>query len=329
MTNQTFLVWDLGGTKCGAAHVEYNGKQLCCEQMVEFKLSEFKSLDELVDRIEAELNLKHEQVDRILIAGAGTYNGHSLELENPYPFEMDFARIANERYWKMFKVAHDYLPVLCATFLADYHHDQHVIPILPGKRDPRGRHVVFGVGTGLGVKDGALISENKVWVGSNEMGHVGITFPPLADEEDQERHYAFMEFLQETINGPITFEKVLSGEGLARIHQFCVEEADVLPPHKVSKLLIGGDAADTVAMFAWYLGLFIGCLQLTFMPTGGLWLTGGVLKKNPMLAMHPELKRGIQAHPAYQHIRQDFPLDLIISDELAFLGGAWYLGMDD
>ncbi|MCD6048061.1 MAG: glk [Gammaproteobacteria bacterium] len=327
MPNKHFIIWDLGGTKCGAAKVKITDHHFECEKSVMLHPRDYKVLDELTDHIEAILGVKHDGADKILIAGAGAYDGYVLENANPYPFRMDFARLAWERNWPIMNVVHDYVPVLCSTFTPYIQDPKHATIITPGVPDPRGRHVVFGVGTGLGLKDGALVDDNRLWVGSNEMGHVGISFPPLTNSQESKRHQELICFLTSTLKQPITFETILSGAGLARLHQFCTGSAEGLSPGEVSVLLHQGKAAETAALFAWYLGLFVGCVQLCFMPTGGLWMTGGVLKKNPMLALNPALQQGINAHPAYSHMRQQFPLAFITSDELAYLGAAWYASL--
>jgi glucokinase len=324
---QTFIIWDLGATKCGVGKVTVKEHQYTCEKIISLQHKNHHSLDELVEDIESVLHLKHAQVDKVLIAGAGIYDGHILEHTNPYPFRMDFARIGWERDWPMFRVVHDYVPVLCSTFTPYIYDPKYVLSISSGVYEPSGRHVVFGVGTGLGLKDGVLLPNGKIWVGSNEMGHVGIALPPLADGQTLARHQAFTDFMRHHSQPAMTFESILSGNGLTRIHEFFTQKK--LTPSEISALLHESRAEETLSLFAWYLGLFVGCVQLAFMPSGGLWVTGGVLKKNPMIAQHPAVIEGIQAHPAYDQVRKAFPLAFILHDELAYIGGAWYTSCID
>lgn len=322
MTNQTYIVWDLGATKCGAAKITIGNDYIHCDKHTSALLTNYHSLDNLVDHIENELELKHQDTNKVLIAGAGVFDGHVLQNENAYPFKMDFARLAFERNWPIFRVVNDYVPVLCSTFTPYIHDEKNVMSILPGKHVPFGRHVVFGLGTGLGLKDGALLPNNQLWLGQNEMGHVGITIPPSVNTDERLQHDELMHFLLKEFNLSLTFETVLSGKGLSRLHQFCT--GNQLSSDEISKLLHAKQAEQTAALFAWYLGLFIGCVQLAFIPTGGIWMSGGVLKKNPLLVQHPNLLKGIHAHPAYLKLREDLPLNLMLNDELIYLGGAYY-----
>lgn len=73
-----------------------------------------------------------------------------------------------------------------------------------------------------------------------------------------------------------------------------------------------------------YLGLFIGTLQLTFMPDAGIWITGGVILKNPQIFDCSEFYDGIKSSPSYWEHRQEFPLGVLQNTDHAFIGGAYY-----
>ncbi len=93
-----------------------------------------------------------------------------LHLHNGYPFLMPIAKVASQKEWAPYAVVHDYTPVVCASF---YPHLK-TIEIHRGHPDQYGRRVAFGIGTGLGLKDGALIPNGDFWLGNNEMGHIGL-----------------------------------------------------------------------------------------------------------------------------------------------------------
>ena len=123
-------------------------------------------------------------------------------------------------------------------------------------------------------------------------------------------------------------KKFFSGKGTSRFHQFVTAAKQHLLPHEVGDLLRAGEAQETMALLAWYLGLLIGSLQLMFMPSGGIWMTGGVLLKHADVVRHPHLKRGINASPAYLEERKRFPLVLMKEKNLIFLGGAYHVVYD-
>ena len=310
---KTIAVWDLGATKCAVGIVEVD---LFLERFrfitsTSLYLNDFFSLDDLTQGLENNLGTRFSDIDKIMVAGAGIYDGYTLNLANGYPYPMEFSALAKSQKWSSMTVVHDYVPMMCATFIADLLDPDQISFIHPG------------------VKDGLLLERKKFWLGENEVGHIGIPFPPRAMPDEIQAHKEFIDFLRTQTdispNQSITFEKVLSGQGTSRLHQFVTASKDHLLPHEVGDLLRAGQAEETLALLAWYLGLLIGSLQLIFMPSGGIWMTGGVLLKHEEIAQHPQLKKGILASPAYINERRAFPLAIIKDKNLVFLGGAYYL----
>lgn len=321
---------DLGATKCATALVEYNKEteQYNVKSDCTVKLRDVKSLPALIEKIEADLGHRFADVDAICIGGAGQYDGDTLHLATPYPYPMQFAKLAKQENWPKFAVVHDYTPIICATFTQYISKPGNIKWLHQGKIHPYGRRIAMGVGTGLGVKDGILFPDGRFWLGINEMGHIGISNPPLTQPDFVERHLALINTLRSKRllkkSEPLTFEKLLSGDGLVRIYKFISGNKDEITAKEVSELIQTGNANETLATFAWYLGLFIGTLQLTFMPVGGIWITGGVALRNLNVFDHPDFYQGIHASPAYQAERASFPVGVMINSEHAYVGGAYY-----
>ncbi len=329
MEDRQYIVWDLGATKCAAALVRLIGDEYHIVSHTKVKLKACDSLADMADRLHADLAVKVADIDAICIAGAGQYNGEELILENAYPFPMRFAKLAKQQQWPTFDVVHDYTPIVCSTFLPE---NRHAIrqTIHAGQFDPMGRRVAFGVGTGLGVKDAVLLANGEFWLGTNELGHIGITLPPKMNRVEATVHREFMRFLQDhdELHGAfISFETILSGKGLARIHQFVSGAKHRLTPEETASEIKASDDIESLKLFGWYLGLFVGALQLMFMPSGGIWIHGGVINKNLEIFNEPCLRlfcRGLKSSPAYWDMRQQFPTTVLQGPEHAFLGGAYY-----
>lgn len=330
MANRTLITWDLGATKCAASIVIHDEKtkRLHCLSHHSIKLKSCQSFTELVQRLETALDISMKNADAICIGAAGQYDGHCLRLENGYPYPMRIAEIAEKQSWPPYVVVHDYTPIVCATFTSYMENPGNIKQLIVGKRNKYGRRIALGVGTGLGLKDGILLPNGDFWLGTNEMGHIGITHPPHTDPYYIQRHFELMRYLRSykflRKNEPVSFEKILSGEGTARLHHFVHQTEHCFTPEEVGEQCRTGKANETVALIAWYLGLFVGAVQLTFMPKGGIWMTGGVLLNHLDIFDHPDFYKGIQASPAYYEQRQDFPLGVLCNREHAFLGGAYY-----
>jgi len=329
MTPTTIVSWDLGGTKCAAAVVQLDEQQQYrCAKKCHIKLLDCHSLDDLIQKVDQTLGFDSAAADAICIGGAGQFDGEHLNLQNGYPFAMDFARAKQQHRWPQFTVIHDYSSVACATFTSYMDDSQNVRMLHQGELDPYGRRVTLGVGTGLGLKDSVLFPDGNFWLGTNEAGHIGITHPPLCNPIEQQRHLEFMQFLRSKHglydNEPMTFESILTGKGVLHLFEFLHGHHEGITPEVVGQRIRRGEAPECLQIFAWYLGLFVSTVQLMFMPSGGVWITGGVVIKNLELFDLPDFWHGMQASPCYQKERDAFPVGVLINPEHALIGSAFY-----
>jgi len=119
-------------------------------------------------------------------------------------------------------------------------------------------------------------------------------------------------------------KKILTGQGLANLHQFFYPELSILSPEEVGQKMQQGQVKELKEAFAWYLGLFVGTVQLAFMPEGGIWITGGVIMNHLDIFDYSDFFSGIYASPAYLLQREDYPLGVLCQPEHALMGGAYY-----
>lgn len=316
---------DLGGTKCAAGVVEYDTEtnHLSCKKTHSVKLKETTSLSDLIQQLENGLHLNFSTADAICIGGAGYYDGETLIYENAYPYPMHFAAIAKTQKWPAFAVIHDYAPILCATFTS-YMDDANNIKSLNNATMNRfGRRVALGLGTGLGMKDGVLLPNGQFWLGENEIGHIGVNFPPAVSSEKLQLHSELMRFLQ-TKYSPVTFEKILSGPGTVNLYEFFYSTRENISPEEVGIAMRDGKTVELNKAFAWYLGLFLGGVQLGFMPDGGIWITGGVALSHLDIFELDDFYAGIEASPAYALQRSQYPLGILANPDHAIIGGGYY-----
>lgn len=332
---KTIVTWDLGATKCAAAVVQLNTttNEFHCKKTTSIRIRSCQSLADLSAQLEKALDIKFTHVDAICIGAAGQYDGQCLLLDKgnmdlTYPYPMTFAALADKENWPPFTVVHDYSPIICATFTPYANQGPNIKRLNRAAFNPYGRRVALGIGTGVGMKDGILFENGSFWLGTNEMGHIGITTPPSADPIYVERHRELLKFLRSerllADDAPLTFEKILANQGMARIHSFFDNQAKEKTAEEIGSLVRNGQADETLAAFAWYLGLLVGTVQLSFMPDGGIWITGGVALNHMEIFSHHEFYAGIEASPAYLPLRQQFPLSVLTGEEHAFIGGAYY-----
>lgn len=328
---KNIVAWDLGATKCAAAIVEYdkNLKSLHCKKYGSIKIRSSNSLPELSSNLEDMLEIKMAEADAICIGAAGQYDGEYLQLEAGYPYPMGFAKLAHQHAWPQFAIIHDYSPIVCATFTSYIDQPENVKRLTDADINPFGRRVALGIGTGIGLKDGILFEDGNFWLGTNEIGHIGVITPPLADKIYLERHHELIKFLRSEkilrADEPLTFEKLLAGSGIVRLHSFFDRDSQYKSSEEVGAYVRDGHAEETLALFAWYLGLLVGTVQLAFMPDGGLWLTGGVILNHLDIFDHQDFYIGVESSPAYLSLRKQFPLGILCGAHHAFMGGAYYV----
>lgn len=320
------IAWDLGATKCAAGIIEYNTNTaaLVCQKQCAIKLSDATSFADLNQRIEQLLGMRMQDADAMCIGAAGQYDGNVLQLDNGYPYLMNVAQVAKQFNWPVFDVIHDYAPLVCATFTSYMTNPANIKRLNSCEILPHGRRVAFGIGTGLGLKDGVLLSNGNFWLGHNEMGHIGVTTPPSANKDVIARHFELEKFMRSSQVESLTFEKILSGQGLVRLHKFLYGENPNLTPEEVGQQMHAGSTPELTALFAWYSGLFVAAIQLIFMPQGGIWISGGVALTHLQVFDHPDFQAGIEATPAYYDLRKEYPLGVLINPEHALIGGGFY-----
>ncbi len=155
-------------------------------------------------------------------------------------------------------------------------HDD-IEPIGSGEMSPDGARVVLGPGTGLGA--GALVKARDMWVPvPGEGGHIDLG--PVS-----QRDFAIWPHVERT-GGRIGAETLLCGSGMVRLYRAVCATDGVSPelstPKAVTDAGLAGEspqAAETLSLFATHLGRVAGNLALIFMPTGGVFLAGGISAK--------------------------------------------------
>ena len=328
MTTQRVISIDIGATKCAAAIVDHQigTDQFRVVATTQSLLTDHRSCLALFECLQERLQFDFSRALAINIAAAGQYDGKELVLARGYPYPMTLATTSAALGWKNIAVVHDYVPNACATFTTHSQDPRHVRILNPGKPQALGRRVVFGIGTGLGLKDAFATPNGDFCLGENEAGHIGIAIPNVAESPYLKQHQALMDYLKKKqLTEPdrsVSFETVLSGKGILRLHHFLsAETTPRIEGVSPSELQLH---PDTWRLFAWYLGVFVATVQLMLLPRGGIWISGGVIQRRLELFDYPEFSAGIAQAPAYQALRAEIPLLVMKGIDHIFHGGAYY-----
>lgn len=187
-----------------------------------------------------------------------------------------------------------------------------------GRADAEARAALISVSTGLGTAYWSRAG-GYLHVDAAEAGHIG--FAP-----SEEWELDLLGALQKRYGGRVSWERVLSGAGLAALEAH-LREGDA---HTPTEVVQGAIARETVALkavrhFSRLLGVFAGDLVLGAPAPGGVWLMGGVLKGLSPVFDAAAFLEGFETKGRLSPQLADVSVHLTDDDRLG-LKGAWALG---
>ena len=209
--------------------------------------------------------------------------------------------------------------------------ESHVVTLNPGRPDAAGNGAVIAAGTGLG--EGGIY-----WNGSDarpfacEGGHA--SFSPTDEVGDR-----LLLFLRR-VHGHVSWERVLSGPGLADIYRFMLAEAGRVEPDWFTEADRVGDPVPAVSeaalegrcdisirtleLFARLYGEEAGNLALKIMATGGVWVGGGIAPKILRFLENGAFMEGFLAKGRMRPLLETMQVRIILDDRAALFGAARY-----
>lgn len=197
----------------------------------------------------------------------------------------------------------------------------------------RQEHVaIIAAGTGLGE---AILcrGENTSYVMATEGGHTDFAANvPLEDE--------LLAFLRTKYPEHVSYERVVSGEGLFNIYQFLkqagygtesahiklqISERD--PAAVIGEAGVAGEdtlCTQALQLFCGIYGAEAGNLALKCLPYGGIYLAGGIAVKILPCLLQGHFMRGFLRKGRFRNLLQQMPVRVCLNPELGLLGAAAY-----
>lgn len=198
-----------------------------------------------------------------------------------------------------------------------------------GSTDARGNGAVIAAGTGLG-EAGLYWDGRELRPFGCEGGHA--SFSPTDEVSDR-----LLRFLRRT-HATVSWERVVSGPGLADIYRFLLVEAGRQPPPWFVEAERSGDPAAAAAeaglagecevcaaaleLFARLYGEEAGNLALKLMATGGVWVGGGIAPKILPALEGGAFMAGFLAKGRMRPLLESMPVRVMLDDRSALLGAA-------
>lgn len=304
------LAADIGGTNSRFAHFT-----LSCEGRLELADSLWlptPGAASFVDLLEglpaAGFDLAVADADAAVFAVPGAVVGRRVRFAN-IDWELDLDRIGGAFGLSRMACVNDFLAQAYGCRLIG----QAAEPVLPGDMDPSRVQAVIGAGTGLGHAALVPLDGGGFLALASEAGQAAFCFN---DPEET----AFGEYLcRHTGENYARGDSVVTGSGLAHLHRFLTgEERDAAS--------VGAGLtpeSPTTALFARFLGRAARQYVLTLVAAGGVYVSGGVAAKNPLVLAHPEFAREFHDSPTYGHLLRATPVRLVRDERVGLFGAAW------
>eukprot|EP00730_Choanoeca_flexa_P017893 TRINITY_DN8663_c0_g1_i2.p1 TRINITY_DN8663_c0_g1~~TRINITY_DN8663_c0_g1_i2.p1 ORF type:complete len:419 (+),score=108.56 TRINITY_DN8663_c0_g1_i2:124-1380(+) len=203
-----------------------------------------------------------------------------------------------------------------------------------GKPDRERPIALIGAGTGLG--ECFLAPDNGRYIAyPSEGGHV--EYPPGDELEVELLQYLQRKFGHDGNLARISAERIVSGKGIENVYEFLVQRfPDKVDERKHKSIMEADESAKEISMLAYDYGLArqameimmkayggeTGNVGLKFLPTGGLYIAGGIaphnmqyIKGTSSLFMKAYWNKG-----RVSSILEDVPVRVVMSEDLGLRG---------
>lgn len=324
------LAGDVGGTKVHLSLYSFEGGSLVRLREEKFPAAEYACLDDVVTTFLGRGSERREEIVASCFGCPGPVRDGRLKLTN-LPWELDARELQ-----RSLGIEHIFL-------INDLEANGYGIPELSKDKistlhegDPAGvgHRGLISAGTGLGecvlVWDGKLRRHLPI---PSEGGHVD--FAPRSEQE-----IALLHYLQRTLRGRVSFERVVSGLGIRNVYAFLRDDQRMEEPAWLRERMatedpnavIGTCAEDgsseicveTMNLFAAAFGAKAGNLALTLLSTGGIYLGGGIAPKILNIMANGRFTEAFLDKGRMRPILEAVPVRVILDDTCALLGAAAY-----
>ncbi|MGD0797890.1 MAG: glucokinase [Acidobacteriaceae bacterium] len=324
------LAGDVGGTKIHLALYNFENAQLKSVRDQKYPAHEFSSLDDVVKNFLAagQASGRQEQIAAACFGCPGPVRDGRLKLTN-LPWTLDARDLEQSLSIEHIFLINDLeangygIPELAPQAIFSLH---------DGDAAATGHRGLIAAGTGLGE---ALL----IWDGK--------THRPIASEGGHcdfaartDREIGLLECLRRTLNGRVSWERVVSGIGIKNVYAYLrdvekLEEPQWLRDRMAAEdpnAVIGQCAEDgssplcleTMKTFAAAYGAEAGNIALKVLAVGGVYLGGGIAPKSLKTLGEGGFLQAFLDKGRLSPLLESVPVRVILDDTCALLGAAAY-----
>ncbi|MCG6861325.1 MAG: glucokinase [Chromatiaceae bacterium] len=319
------LVGDIGGTKTVLAIAETESGVVRVTGDRRYASRDYPSLEDVVARFVDETGVVCETAT---FAVAGPVRGDRSEITN-LPWDLDARHLEKLLELRAARLLNDVEAVawgIAALGPEDFD------VLHPGEPNAVGNACVVAAGTGLG-------EAGMHWDGARhrpfatEGGHT-----EFAPRDDRER--ALFRNLEERY-GHVSWERVVSGMGIANIYRFLLEWHGAVSSGPLQEAMEAGDesaaiaaaaadgscsiCAETMQLFADLYGREAGNLALKHMAVGGVYLGGGIAPKNLDLLRRGPFLNAFFDKGRMETLMRQMPVKVILEQRVPLFGAARFM----
>ena len=331
MQNKYILAGDIGGTKTILALIKSNkdasqNEGISFLHKKKYDSSSYRSLEELLSDFMQDISVAPEETFASL-AIAGVVKSGRCDVTN-LVWSAEEGSIKAKTGLAGVGFMNDFTAV---AFGVPELEDEELETLNNATNDMHGPIAIIGAGTGLGESLAFHSETNKrLRVFQSEGGHA--SFAPQNNDEIELLKYLMKKY------GHVSFERLLSGEGLINIYNFLVFTSAGKGNKTIRAEMEAGDAAAVISKYglddgdelcAKTLDIFVsiygaeaGNLALKTIPTGGLYIAGGIAPKimkkiKDGLFMKAFLNKGRMSK-----LLEDIPVRVVMNPEVGLIGAA-------
>lgn len=322
------LAADIGGTSSRLAVFDVDDGRLRSVAERRYASREHLGLEDIVRAFQSSHGMS---VEHACFAVAGPVVAGRAETPN-LPWTVQAQALARE------------LGLPAVSLLNDLEANAHGIPALeardlltlnPGSSISAGNQAVIAAGTGLG-EAGIYRQGGEDHPFAGEGGHTD--FAPGTDLEME-----LLLYLRRKFGAHVSWERVVSGPGLASIYEFLRDTGRGTEPAWLRDALQAGDppavisraaqdasselCAQALELFVSAYGAEAGNLGLTVLATGGVFVGGGIAPKIVDTLKQGAFMRAFVAKGRLRSLLERIPVRVILNDRTALLGAARWMAM--
>ncbi len=320
------LAGDIGGTKTNLALYKMTEEGVFLEVQHQFVSQNYASFSDVIDEFLAKI--PDTKITTVCFGIAGPIIDGRCRTTN-LPWE-----IVTTDLKKLLKINSVYLlnDLEATAYGMLYLHNDEFIDLNPNAETKKGNCAVIAAGTGLG--EAMLYFDGLSYhpIGS-EGGHSD--FAPQTPQQD-----ALLLWLREYYPLHVSYERLLSGPGIANIYDFLVSINFALEPGSIKELKSKEDKSslisrcaledkdslciETLRLFVEIYGAEAGNMALKSLSLGGVYIGGGIAPKILPFMQSETFLKAFCNKGRFSQMLQAMPIKLSLNPETAMLGSAHF-----